>query len=103
LIRAFGEISSTTSLTGFATKPYNFKSIPRLTVAPMVALSLPVTIMPLDLKIIPFENFTYIIGLNNSYKLTQRFNANLGITTIHNTDKQIPMTYALTIGARFAF
>jgi len=69
----------------------------------MVALSLPVTIMPLDLKIIPFENFTYIIGANNNYKLSQRFTANLGVNTVHNTDKRIPMTYAFTIGARFAF
>ena len=103
LIRSFGEISSTTSITGFATKPYQIGQSKKLTLAPMVALSLPVTVRPLDLKIIPFENFTYIIGLNNSYRLSQRFNANLGITTIHNTDKNIPMTFALTVGARFAF
>ena len=103
LVNAFGELSSTTSITGFATKPFTFKALPRYTVAPMVALSLPVTIMPLDLKIIPFENFTYIIGANNNYKLSQRFTANLGINTVHNTDKKIPMTYGFTIGARFAF
>jgi len=103
LVNAFGELTSTTSITGFATKPFTFKRVPRYTVAPMLALSLPVTIRPLDLKVIPFENFTYIIGTNHSYKLSQRFNANLGISTIHNTDKKIPMTYALTVGARFAF
>jgi hypothetical protein len=103
LVNAFGELSSTTSITGFATKPFTFKALPRYTVAPMVALSLPVTIMPLDLKIIPFENFTYIIGANNNYKLSQRFTANLGVNTVHNTDKKIPMTYGFTIGARFAF
>ena len=47
--------------------------------------------------------FTYIIGTNTNYVLTQRFVANLGVSSINNTNKIIPSTYAITIGARFQF
>jgi hypothetical protein len=69
----------------------------------MLAVSLPVKLYPLDLKVDPFNNFTYIVGMNTNFQLTQRFVANLGINTINNTDPIIPTTFAATIGARFQF
>ena len=69
----------------------------------MIAVSLPVKVYPLDLKVDPFNNFTYIIGNSMNFAISQRFVANLGITTISNTDKNIPITFAATIGSRFQF
>jgi hypothetical protein len=103
VVNAFGKVSNSTSITGFATKPFNFEKLPRWSFSPMLAISLPVKIKPLDLIVDPFNNFTYIIGLNTNYQLTQRFTANLGINTVSNTDPIIPITFAATIGARFAF
>jgi hypothetical protein len=49
------------------------------------------------------EYFNYIVGTSANFNLTQRFVANLGINTINNTNPLIPTTFAITIGARFAF
>ena len=49
------------------------------------------------------EYGTYIIGSNFDFKLSQRFNANIGGTVIGNTQPGIPMSYAITVGSRFAF
>lgn len=94
------------SLTFFGTKPVTFKALPRWNFGPMVAVSL----SPLQLNnqeqkvnVVWNEYFTYIIGTNVNFNLTQRFGANLGINTINNTNPIIPTTFALTIGARFAF
>lgn len=103
IVNSFGKVSSSNSITGFGTKPFNFKKLPRWTFSPMVAVSLPLRVMPLDLKVDPFNNFTYIIGNNMNFAISQRFVANLGVTTISNTDKNIPMTFAATIGSRFQF
>ena len=103
VINAFGQVSNSTSVTGFGTKPFNFQSLPRWSFSPMLAISLPVKLYPIDLKVDPFNNFTYITGLSTNFQLTQRFVANLGINAISNTDPIIPTTFAATIGARFAF
>lgn len=103
VVNAFGQLSTSTSVTGFGTKPFVFEKLPRWSFSPMLAISLPVKIQPIDLKVDPFNNFTYIIGMNTNFQLSQRFVANLGINTISNTDPIIPMTFAATIGARFQF
>ena len=99
------------ALTFFGTKPVNFRALPRWGFAPMVAVSL----TPLQIinnkneynknqaEFVWNEYFTYIIGTNANFNLTQRFVANLGINTINNTNPIIPTTFAVTIGARFAF
>lgn len=99
------------ALTFFGTKPVNFRALPRWGFAPMVAVSL----TPLQIinnkdeynknqaEFVWNEYFTYIIGTNANFNLTQRFVANLGINTINNTNPIIPTTFAITIGARFAF
>lgn len=99
------------ALTLFGTKPLNFKALPRWSFAPMLAISL----TPLQIinsknefnknqaQFVWNEYFTYIIGNNINFNLTQRFTANLGINTINNTNPIIPTTFAITIGARFAF
>ena len=94
------------SLTFFGTKPVAFKSLPRWGFGPMVAVSLsPVQVnkQKNDINVVWNEYFTYIIGTNVNFNLTQRFVANLGINTINNTNPLIPTTFAITIGARFAF
>jgi len=103
VIRSFGQTLSSNSLTGFGTKPFTFEKLPRWSFSPMVAISIPIKIQPLDLKFIPAKNFTYIVGNSTNFQLTQRFVANLGINVIGNTDPIIPLTFAATIGARFAF
>jgi hypothetical protein len=103
IMNSFGQVSSSTSITGFGTKPFIFEKLPRWTFSPMLALSLPVKIYPIDLKLDPLNNFTYITGMSTNFKLTQRFVANLGINAISNTDPLIPTTFAATIGARFQF
>lgn len=99
------------ALTLFGTKPLNFKALPRWSFAPMLAISL----TPLQIinsknefnknqaQFVWNEYFTYIIGNNINFNLTQRFTANLGINTINNTNPIVPTTFAITIGARFAF
>ena len=99
------------ALTFFGTKPVAFKALPRWSFGPMVAVSL----TPLQItntkneydknqaEFVWNEYFTYIIGTNVNFNLTQRFVANLGINTINNTNTIIPTTFAITIGARFAF
>ena len=94
------------SLTLFGTKPVVFKALPRWGFAPMVAVSLtPIQLTNQDkqINVTWNEYFTYIIGTNVNFNLTQRFGANLGINTINNTNPFIPTTFAITIGARFAF
>jgi hypothetical protein len=93
-------------LTLFGTKPVAFKALPRWNFGPMVAVSLsPIQInnQQQKLNVVWNEYFNYIIGTNVNFILTQRFGANLGINTINNTNPIIPTTFALTIGARFAF
>jgi len=102
-INSFGKISSSNSITGFGSKPFNFKQLPRWTFTPMVAISAPVKIMPLDLQINPFNHFTFIVGNSTNFKISQRFVANLGINIVGNSDPLIPFTFAATIGSRFAF
>jgi len=103
IINSFGNVTSSNSITGFGTKPFNFEKLPRWTFSPMIAISMPVNIYPLDLKVDPFNNFTYITGMSTNFQLTQRFVANIGINAISNTDRLIPTTFAATIGARFQF
>jgi hypothetical protein len=94
------------AFTFFGTKPIAFKSLPRWGFAPMIAVSLSpiqITKQKKELNVIWNEYFNYIIGTNINFKLTQRFVANLGINTINNTNPIIPTTFAITIGARFAF
>ena len=99
------------SLTFFGTKPVAFKALKRWSFGPMVAVSLsPLQILNTKneynkdkVEFVWNKYFTYIIGTNANFNLTQRFAANLGINTINNTSIDIPTTFAVTIGARFAF
>jgi hypothetical protein len=94
------------SLTFFGTKPVNFRALPRWGFAPMLAISLnPVQLNYQENKanVVLNEYFNYIVGTSANFNLTQRFVANLGINTINNTNPLIPTTFAITIGARFAF
>ena len=97
-----GETIGTISITGFATKPFNVKN--RVTVSPMLAYShAPMTYSVKANKVSWTEYGTYIIGSNFDFKLSQRFNANIGGTVIGNTQPGIPLSYALTVGSRFQF
>ena len=92
------------AITGFLTKPLNFKSLNRSTITPMVAYS--ATPLTVDLKTgekVWNKNGTYVIGTNLDYKLTKRFNANIGGNLIGNTAPGIPISWMITIGSRFSF
>ena len=90
------------SLTGFATKPYMMSD--RWTVSPMIAVSNPFVTMSLDTYDTAWNTDVMVIGgLNNTYKLTQRFGLNLGVTAIEATIKGFPTLVNFMIGGRFSF
>ena len=96
-----GEVITTAAFTAFGTKPFNLK---RLTVSPMLAYSHSPFTYAFKAKQPTWSYYgTYIIGSNFDFKLSQRFNANIGGTVIGNTQPGIPMSYAITVGSRFAF
>jgi hypothetical protein len=92
-----------TSLTGFWTKPFPYS--PRLTVAPMVAVSSPF----MSISINGQNKFNWntdlmiIGGSNFNYKLTQRFGLSLGITVVESTIKDFPTMKTFMIGGRVSF
>ena len=97
-----GEKIATVSITGFATKPFNVKD--RLVVSPMLAYSHSPMTYAVKAKTVTWTEYgTYIVGSNFDFKLSQRFNANIGGTAIGNTQPGIPMSYAITVGSRFQF
>lgn len=92
------DVMMSPSLTAFITRPFPFK---RVTLSPMVAASAsPVSYTTATNEFTYSEYVTYIVGSNFDFNLTQRFKANLGINTVGNTNKNIPMTYAITIGSK---
>jgi len=92
------DVISSLSATFFTTRPFPFK---RVVISPLVAISSsPIQYTTLANEFSYSEYFTYILGSNFDFNLTQRFKANLGVNTISNTNKNIPMTYAITIGSK---
>lgn len=92
------DFTSSLSATFFITKPFNFK---RVIISPLIATSSsPVLYTTATKDFIFVKDITYILGSNFDFNLTQRFKANLGINTINNTNKNIPTTYAITIGSK---
>jgi hypothetical protein len=92
------DIMLSPSLTMFTTKPFPFK---RYTISPMVATSFSPISYTTQTNLFTFnKNFTYIVGSNFDLSLTQRFKANIGINVIGNSNPDVPMTYAATIGSK---
>ncbi len=92
------DVMMSPSLTAFITRPFPFK---RVTLSPMVAVSSsPISYITSAKKPTFSQHVIYIIGSNLDFNLTQRFKANLGINTVGNTNNDIPMTYAITIGSK---
>lgn len=92
------DIMMSPSLTTFVTKPFPFK---RITLSPMVAISgSPVSYTTKTGKFTYSYHATYIVGNNFDFNITQRFKANLGVNIVGNTDINIPITYAITIGSK---
>ena len=97
-----GEVVTTAALTLFGTKPFPVKE--RLTISPMLAYSHSPFTYAFKAKTPTWSKYgTYILGSNFDFRLSQRFNANIGGTVIGNTQPGIPFSYALTVGSRFAF
>ena len=96
-----GEVITTAAFTAFGTKPFNLK---RVTVSPMLAYSHSPFTYAFKAKQPTWSYYgTYIIGSNFDFKMSQRFNANIGGTIIGNTQPGIPLSFAITVGSRFAF
>jgi len=92
-----------TSLTGFWTKPFMYS--PKLTIAPMVAVSSPflsISMFGQD-KVTWNKDIMIIGGPNFTYKLTQRFGFNAGVTVIESTIKDFPTLKTFMIGGRLSF
>ena len=95
------DLSFMPAATFFATKPFPGK---RWTTSPMVALSFsPVTYSTTDNKVAFNQYFSYIVGSNFDFNLSQRFKANIGTNMVGNTNTPIPVTFGFTIGSRFSF
>lgn len=89
------------SFTLFATRPFPFN---RITLSPMLASSFSPMSYSTETHIFVLnKHFTYILGSNFDFNLTKRFKANIGVNSVGNTDNNIPMTYAITIGSKFKF
>lgn len=89
------------SFTLFTTRPFAFS---RYTISPMLATSFsPVSYSTETHIFVLNKHFTYILGSNFDFNLTKRFKANIGVNSVGNTDSNIPMTYAITIGSKFKF
>lgn len=92
------DVTISPSLTAFITKPFPFS---RYTISPMLAVSgSPISYTTSAKKPTFSQHIVYIVGSNFDFNLTKRFKANLGINTIGNTNKEVPMTYAITIGSK---
>ena len=92
-----------TSLTGFWTKPFQYS--PRLTLAPMLAISSPfmnISINGQD-KLTWNTDIMIIGGSNFNYALTQRFGLSLGITLVESTIKDFPTMKTFMVGGRLSF
>jgi hypothetical protein len=98
ILLAGSDLTVSPSLIIFVTKPFPFK---RYTISPMLATSYsPVGYTSRDNTFSFTKDITYIVGSNFDLSLTKRFKANLGINTIGNTNPDIPLTYAITIGSK---
>lgn len=90
----------------FATKPFPTR---RITISPMVALAFnPISYTfninkPTQGEFTTTQYFTYIVGSNFDFSLTQRFRANIGGNVVGNSQPGIPLTYSITIGSKFQF
>jgi hypothetical protein len=92
------DLLASPSLTMFTTRPFPFK---RYTISPMLATSFsPIGFTTQQYTFSFNKDFTYVIGSNFDLNLTQRFKANIGINTVGNTNPNIPLTYAITIGSK---
>jgi hypothetical protein len=86
------------SFITFATKPYNIK---RYTLSPMLAFAFnPIYFSSLEDKIAYNEHVVTVLGLNLDFNLTKNFRANIGGNVVKSTDN-FPLTYSITIGAKF--
>lgn len=86
------------SFITFATKPYN---INRYTLSPMLAFAFnPIYFSSLEDKIAYNEHVVTVLGLNVDFNLTKNFRANIGGNVVKSTDN-FPLTYSITIGAKF--
>jgi len=98
IIKAADDFLATPSIFIFGTKPFVTR---RFTTSPLLGLSFNPILYSADNGIKLNGNFNYVVGSNFDFQLTKRFRANIGFNTIGNTQKNIPMTYSATIGAKF--
>ena len=98
LIKAADDFLATPSVFIFGTKPFVTR---RFTTSPLLGLSFNPILYSADNGIKLNGNFNYVVGSNFDFQLTKRFRANIGFNTIGSTQKNIPMTYSVTIGAKF--
>ena len=98
LIKAADDFLATPSVFIFGTKPFVTR---RFTTSPLLGLSFNPILYSADSGLKLNGNFNYVVGSNFDFQLTKRFRANIGFNTIGNTQKNIPMTYSATIGAKF--
>jgi|TARA_R100000027_G_scaffold45515_1_gene34533 hypothetical protein len=86
------------SASFFGTKPYK---VNRFTISPMVALALnPIYFSSIEDKIGYNEHVVGVLGANFDFPLTENFKANIGGNIVKSTDN-FPLTYSITIGAKF--
>ncbi len=99
----YDDLTISTSLTGFYTKPISYS--PKLTLTPMIAVSAPFANASLysinEVKI--NKDLIFIGGTTINYKLTKRFGINIGVTAIEATIKDFPTLLNFNIGGKVSF
>ena len=86
------------ALSLFGTKSYK---VNRFNISPMLALALnPIYFSSIENKIAYNEHVVGVVGANFDFPLTENFKANIGGNIVKSTDN-FPLTYSITIGAKF--
>jgi len=93
-----GDFNIMPSFVFFGLKPV---SLNRFTVSPMLATALtPISYSSLDNGFVFNEHVLFVGGASFDFMLTKNFRANLGFNIAKSTDA-FPLTYSITIGAKF--
>jgi len=93
-----GDFNIMPSFVFFGLKPVSLK---RFTISPMLATALtPISYSSIEKDFVFNEHVLFVGGANFDFMLTKNFRSNLGFNLAKSTDA-FPLTYSITIGAKF--
>jgi hypothetical protein len=93
-----GDFNIMPSFVFFGLKPVSLK---RFTISPMLATALtPISYSSIEKDFVFNEHVLFVGGANFDFMLTKNFRSNLGFNVAKSTN-EFPLTYSITIGAKF--